>query len=309
MTHEKLPGKKISIRIAAAAFALLAVLFFFSVILPELRREERTLVVPIHITGVPENHLVTYQSQSKAEVRIKANSETLSHPDLLRLQVTMAPGELEKEGVYPIEMLSQHADKITIKQITPSEIHLRLTRTASRIVEVTPRITGSPAPGFRVAKVEILPATARITAPMKAIHALSNISTTAVSVEGATASVETTVAPQTSEIQPAILSPALFKVRVTIEAKPVVANLPAISITPSPGETRSVTFTPPKVHLQVSATASVLEHLKTHGGVTATIDTRELPLGIHVRRAAITLPEGASLASATPELFTVTIAQ
>ena len=307
MSQERKNKKPLPLLLAGGVLLTLAALFF-TLVLPELRREERTLVVPIHVVGTPAHHVISYQSHTEAQVKIKATPEEFKAPDLFRLQVRIPSENPQAESVYPVEVAAQHTSRFRIQSITPPEIHLRLTRTASRIVPVEPKITGTPAPGFRVKGVIVTPATTHLTAPLKKVHTFESISTTAVSVEGARESVETTVAAESKSDETTTLDPAIFKVHVAIEEEPVTLELPPMAIEATGSKGKNVTVSPTHVHLKVSGPQSAMAKLKPLDEVRITIDTHGLEPGVHVRRAAITLPDGITLSSASPELFTVTIA-
>ncbi|VFQ45885.1 CdaR family protein [Desulfoluna butyratoxydans] len=294
----------------ALGFGLAAILALFLlslVLLTGLRREEHTLVSPIEVTGIPEGYVMVRQSHARAKIRVSGTPADLDHMELLRLQVTL-PDHPAMEGSYPVTLRREEAPSVEILEITPSEIHIRLAESVQKNIPVTVRLVGSPAPGFRLGEVTVTPAVARVSGPSEVVRDITAIRTTAVSVSDATAPLSVKVPAEHVPGKGRLtLCPELFTVRVQVKEIHATRRLAGIPITTGPDESRRISITPSTVDISVTGPARLVDKLRAATGISAVIDTRGLASGIYVRRAAITLPRGVDLISASPELFTVTV--
>jgi hypothetical protein len=293
-------------RIVLVTLALLTVAALLFIALPRLQREERTLVSPIEVTGIPKGYVTTQQSHTEAKIRLIGQPATFKRSALLRLQVHL-PETPEADGVYPVVPSFSATSPLEILEITPPEIHIRLAQTVSRELPVQVRLEGEPAPGYRLGDITITPATTRVSGPIKAVEPLKSIETTPISVSDASAPLKLEIPAQNVGDTSLTLTPDLFTVLIRVEEIQATTLLKGVPVTPGPEEPRSVSVTPETVDIEVSGPVRLVESLKATGGVTAVIDTEGLEAGVFVRRAAITLPEGVSLIRANPELFTVSI--
>ncbi|BCS98979.1 hypothetical protein DSLASN_46110 [Desulfoluna limicola] len=286
--------------------ALLALAAMLSFGIHRFQRVQRTLVTPIEVTGVPDGYAIEEQSHTRAKIRIEGQPEDLTRANLFKLQVTL-PDTPETDGAYPIVPSISSATSLQILEIIPAELHIRLVETISRELPVQVRLEGQPAPGFRLGRVTIKPATTAVSGPSEAIQHLEFIRTTPINLAGASAPLKLEIPAEKSGEATLTLTPDLFTVLVLVEEVPSTILLKGVPVTTGPEEARSVSVTPGTVDIEVTGPARLVETLKATGGVTAVIDTRKLKAGVFVRRAAIILPEGVSLIGADPELFTVNI--
>ena len=306
MTPEEKNNRSRLPKFLLGGLALLVLAALLAIVLPRLEREERTLVSPIEVIGVPEGYVITRQSHSQAKIRIVGQPSDLNRADLFRLQVTL-PENPDIEGVYPVVPLLSASTALQILEITPGELDIRLAQTIKREIPVEVHLIGEPAPGFRLGNVTSVPATTLVSGPLEAVIGLKCIRTTPISVANASAPLKLEISAENTGKSPVSLTPDLFTILIQVEEVPSSTFLKGIPVTTDPKETRPVAISPETVDIEVTGPARLLASLKAAGGVTAVIDTRELKAGVFVRRAAITLPEGVSLIGAKPELFTVNI--
>lgn len=293
-------------RRALGLAALLVLAALFALVLPRLQREEHTLVFPIEVTGVPEGYVIASQSATKAKIRVIGQPADLTRTDLLSLRVNL-PENPEMDGAYPIDPSLSPTLPLDILEITPTEVHLHLAPNVVRKVPVRVRLEGEPAPGFRLGRVTVTPSAALVSGPLRGVQRLEAIETTPISVANASAPLKVKIPADHTGPPPLTLTPELFTVLIQVEEIQATSRLKGVPVTAGPRESRRVSIAPKTVRLEVSGPARLVEALKAGGGVTAVIETHPLDVGIFVRRAAITLPEGVNLIKATPELFTVTI--
>ncbi|WP_300668709.1 CdaR family protein [Desulfoluna sp.] len=306
MTPEEKNERRYLPRLVLGGLALLALVFLGTLVLPQLRRIEQTLVSPIEVTGVPEGYVVVRQSKTQAKIRLTGSPADLNRSDLFRLQVNL-PEHPDMDGAYPLVASLSSPSAIQILEITPPNIEIHLAKMARRNVPVRVRLEGEPAPGFRLGAITVVPALTLVSGPLETVQKIKVIETTPLSVTGATAPIKRVVSAEKPNQTSLTYAPELFTVLIQVEEIPTTLRLKGVPVTPGLNEPREVSVIPETVDIDVTGPSRLVEALRTGQGVTAVIDTQSLKTGIFVRRAAITLPEGVNLIGATPELFTVTI--
>jgi YbbR domain-containing protein len=182
---------------------------------------ERGFDVPMRLTGVPENLVVTWQSAEDLNVRVmgsRAALRTLSVGDL------QYPIVLEgaKSGTLTLDVdlsaLEQELPRgARIVSRSPSRVEIELAPRGSKAVRVRPDVAGEPAEGFVVAGVEVDPPRVRITGPRAEVLRLNEVMTETVDVRGVSADVEREVRLSLPErhVQPEDATP--IKVRVLVQ--------------------------------------------------------------------------------------------
>jgi len=120
--------------------------------------------------------------------------------------------------------------EIEVLSVEPAEIELELERLIIRSIPVRPRLVGQPAPGFEIGAVRAQPEKIRIQGPELHLKDLKELSTEALSVEGATETLETEVGLQLDDPFLRTVGSAPLKLRVEI--------LPVTTPTPVPRRRR-----------------------------------------------------------------------
>ena len=129
---------------------------------------------PIEFHHAPDNLLMT--SESAFELRV-----TVSGPE--RLVRSVKPAEitavLDLAGVKPGEHTFDlgprqiHVPRgLTVEQVVPSQIHIDFNPSATRTVEVRPRVIGTFVSGYGITEVAADPATISIVGPQNRVNAI-----------------------------------------------------------------------------------------------------------------------------------------
>lgn len=108
--------------------------------------------------------------------------------------------------------------EVEVVGVEPPAITLELERQRTRTLPLVPTVEGEPAPGFVLGEVRIVPPAITVQGPESRIADLEQISTSPISVEGATAPVTGTVLPQLND--PFIRSPLVAPAQVVAEVSP-----------------------------------------------------------------------------------------
>jgi YbbR domain-containing protein len=95
-------------------------------------------------------------------------------------------------------------DRLEVAQVVPSEVHVTFDTRATRRVPVRPRVTGKPAPGYDIARVDPNPNEVEIIGPSKEIESVDSAITDPIDVTG--------VLDQITVVRPAYVSDPLIQV-------------------------------------------------------------------------------------------------
>ena len=85
--------------------------------------------------------------------------------------------------------------EVEVVSVDPPAITLEMERQETRVVPVKPTISGTPAPGFVVGEVRVVPAQFTVQGPESLLMALDHVATGAISIDDATGPVEAMVEP------------------------------------------------------------------------------------------------------------------
>ncbi len=124
-------------------------------------------------------------------------------------------------AAFPIDVSGVRLPpEVEVIAVEPTEIEIDLERVLLRSLALSPSITGNPAPGFIVSLVQVDPARVTVQGPESRLSSLETVTTSSISVQGATGSIETVVTPRLTDPLLRILTGSPVTVRVTIVPQP-----------------------------------------------------------------------------------------
>ncbi|HZE25897.1 MAG TPA: CdaR family protein [Terriglobales bacterium] len=144
------------------------------------------LTVPIEFHNIPSNLEISSLNIPEAQVRVRG-PERLIHelrPQEVHVEVDLAgvkPGERTFD--LTAQQVRQPRD-LQVVQIVPSQVRLSFDIGLARQVEVRPRVIGTFAAGYRIAKLFADPATVSITGPKQRVEAVEAATTDPVDASG-----------------------------------------------------------------------------------------------------------------------------
>ncbi len=125
-------------------------------------------------------------------------------------------------SIYPIDVSGVRLPpEVEVIAVEPTEIEIGLERVLLRSLALSPVVEGSPAPGFMVNFIHVEPTRITVQGPESHLSTLENVTTTSISVEGATGSVEAVVTPLLSDPLLRSLTGSPVTVRVNIGPQPL----------------------------------------------------------------------------------------
>jgi YbbR domain-containing protein len=156
---------------------------------------ERNLRVPLEFQEIPEDLEITGDTLTAVDVRVRGASSILSRLEggevvaVLNLQAAR-PGQrlfhvLTDEVRVPFG--------VTVVQVNPPTVPLRIERSGSRTVPVHPTVEGQPADGYVAGAVKVSPPAVEVVGPLSRLSSVREATTEPVSIANATATVSDSV--------------------------------------------------------------------------------------------------------------------
>jgi YbbR domain-containing protein len=147
---------------------------------------EVEVTVPIEFHRIPTNLEISSLNIPQAQVRVRG-PERLIHE--LRTQEVHV--EVDLAGVKPgdrtFDLTAQQVHlprDLEVTQVVPSQVRLGFDVGITRELEVRPRVIGTFAPGYRIARVQAEPATVTISGPRQRVQAVEAAITDPVDASG-----------------------------------------------------------------------------------------------------------------------------
>jgi len=153
---------------------------------------ERSYDIPVVFQGVPEDLVITDQNSDVVNVRVQGRSATLRSLEAERLEYSVqVDGARPGEAVFDVPQ--QPIDLPRGAQVvsrSPSRLEVKFEQRGTKVMKVRADLAGEPAPGYRVAGVEVEPARVTVTGARREVMRLSEAVTETIDLGGARAPVE-----------------------------------------------------------------------------------------------------------------------
>jgi YbbR domain-containing protein len=151
------------------------------------RIAEVAVDVPIEFHNIPENLEISSESVPRAQIRVRG-SERVIH----RLEPADIYAAIDLAGLRPGErtydLTSREVHKpaeLEVVQVLPSQFHIAFDFRESRQVPIQPRVVGTFAQGYQIARIVVDPALLGIVGPKKRVDAVDTAITDPIDVSGA----------------------------------------------------------------------------------------------------------------------------
>lgn len=174
--------------------------------------------VAIEVVGLSPDLVLTDMSEESADVRVKGRENTLS-----RLSGRHVHAYLDLSAATPGQQwaaLSPGDVKVPapveVTRVAPRQVRVRVAPRVTRPVKVVADVIGRPAPGRRVARIDVEPPAVTVTGADDAFKGLSALSTQPVDVSGLAESVRREVRLDLRGRDLEVLEPKPLYVTITI---------------------------------------------------------------------------------------------
>ena len=197
---------------AMLALGLAFGLWFF---VADERGAEVLVSTPLELLNVPPGLEVVDQSVQEVDVRLRGASGLLRDAPLQGLRARLdLTGEDAGERTWFLGAEAVEAPSgVQVMRVDPSQVLLRLDRTLTSTVRVSPRVLGQPATGFEIHNVVIDPLELAVEGPESLLRDMEQLTTEPISAQGLR---ETFSQRLQIELDPA-LRPSVRRVDVRLE--------------------------------------------------------------------------------------------
>jgi len=142
--------------------------------------------VPIEFHNIPQNLEISSENVPRAQIWVRGPQRVVR-----RLQAADVYAEIELDGMRPGERTFdltaeqvRRPKELDVVQIVPSQFHLAFDARLIRQVPVRPRVFGSFAPGYQIARIVAEPSTITVGGPQKRVEAVEAAITDSVDASG-----------------------------------------------------------------------------------------------------------------------------
>ena len=207
---KKLLFENLGLKISAVLISVLLWLFVTS-----RGQSEMSIEIPIEFKDVPVGLGISSTSAKAVNVAIKGQERIMKNIKPIDLRVFINLDKAKKgEGSYHI---SQDDVKLpyamSVMNIEPSTVRVKLDETATKQVTVKPVITGTPGKGFYIKAVEAEPKSVVIQGLNTEVRKIGELRTETMDITGIE---ETTTQELNVDTSSANIKPEKDKVRVTV---------------------------------------------------------------------------------------------
>jgi diadenylate cyclase len=183
---------------------------------------EVEVTVPIEFHRIPSNLEISSVNFPEAQVRVRGKERVIHQ---LRSQDVHV--ELDLAGVKPgdrtFDLTAQQVHlphDLDVTQVVPGQVRLSFDAGLTRQVEVRPRVIGSFAPGYRIARVVAEPASVAISGPKQRVEAVEAAITDPVDASGSMGRGTFVTNVFVSDPLVQVVRPAPIRVTVVMEKSP-----------------------------------------------------------------------------------------
>ena len=147
---------------------------------------ESIVTAPIEFHHAPANLLMTSSSPFEVQVMISGPERTIRDMKAADINAVLdLTGVNAGEHTFDLGARQLHVPRgVTVTRVVPSQIHIDFDTSATRTVEVHPRVIGSFVSGYGITEVSADPATITIEGPENHVKAIDTAITDPVDVSG-----------------------------------------------------------------------------------------------------------------------------
>ncbi len=183
--------------------------------------------VPVEMQNLPDGLQVSSEHIPQVQVRLSGPERVISRLQLSDVHAKINLSEVQSgERSFDLTANDVHyPNGLQVVQIIPSELHLIFDSKATRRVEIKPRVVGSFASGYEIAKINVVPPTLTIVGPKKRVEDTDYAITDPVDVTGNTDRMSFSTHAYVSDPLIQVVNPDLVHVTVIMQ-KSVAAATP-----------------------------------------------------------------------------------
>jgi YbbR domain-containing protein len=270
--------------------------------------QQKTVPVRVEQGQVPSGVTVGTTTVDPAEVRVSGPATQVDQVVAARVIATLDPSGLNVDSDLEPTPIDGSGNVVTGVDVEPQTVHVTIplfTDKQTRTLPVNPVVTGSPAPGFRIASIQVDPQTVLVEGDGDQLSSMAEVDTAPVALFGATSDVTQTVS---LALPTGVVPAGVTSIKVTVTVEPVTetrtytAGLRLDGREPGYDYQLSVD----RVLMTLYGSVAELDQLSSVPLVVG-VNVAGLGAGSHELTVVPSLPAGVTVAAQSPETVTVLI--
>lgn len=282
--------------------------------LPVTVEEEISEVMPLDVQlAIPEDdpREVTSTVPETTQVTVSGPSSAVNRVARIILPISLGNHQSSFREAFSPYAVDASGQRVSEVRLLPEQIMTEVElRSRGKTISVIPEVEGVPAEGFSVQQRTALPDSIVVEGPDDALESLLFVNTEPVDINGATQSISAKVGLADLPSGVRVIEPenGQVEVRVAIEdtsgSTQTLTGLPVQPMNLQPGF--SVTIEPENVDITVEGPGGTLTQMMP-SDVKIRVDLDDLGPGTYERQPEITVPQGVTWVSNSPDTVRVTI--
>ena len=153
---------------------------------------ERSLDVPVSFLNLPEDLVITAQSDERVNIRVRGSRAALRNLASAKLEVVVdVSGAKPGTGAFEVDASSFDLPRgANVVGRSPASLEIDFERRGRRAVRVRPDVEGEPAPGFLLGEPSVDPAHVWLTGARSEVMRLDEVVTETIDVAGLQAPID-----------------------------------------------------------------------------------------------------------------------
>jgi YbbR domain-containing protein len=287
------------------AFSLVFAVFLWMSIVGGESVEE-LFVVPVTITNIPENMIISDDIVDFVNVRVRGQRGILNTLSAKTLDVELDLKDLE-EGDNTVTLFPEEVklpEGVTAIRVSPSLLPIKLSRLTEKWLPVSPSFLGAPASGYKVGEVTVSPSKVAVTGLGEALKDQVRIETRHIELFGRDRPFSVAVGLKPLNGNVYIKGPETVNVTIEIVERTVNREFEDVPVKLN-GPSSGVTYKPDRVTLVVSGPESRITKILP-SLIQVEIPKQSKP-GTFELKPNIILPQGFQLVRMEPETISVKV--
>lgn len=270
---------------------------------------ETAFTVPIEFRNVPSSMEIISSESDYVDVRVKGLRSNVARLSTRDIKILLDLKDVSK-GETAFLLLPENViipRGIQVMRINPSKIKVILERTTNLKAHVIPRITGNPAPGYRVIRVSANPPDVEIKGPESEVGKLRSIETDPLNIDGIKASVTHHAKFSILGGKARLVEKKPVEIKVEVEEISITRKISGIPVRIIESSWNA-TISPDSIELVVKGPISMVNKI-TPVDINVEINLKDLPPKSYKLKPKFSLPGNVTVVSYSPRLFQVALTQ
>jgi len=178
--------------------------------------------VPIEFFNSPEHLDISSETLPQVQVRLRGPVRVLRElaPSEIHAMIDLADARIP-ERTYDMSAKRERVPSdVDVVQVIPSQFHISFDEHATKQIDVHPRVTGSLAPGYRIATIAVNPQVITIAGPAKHVNNVEAAITDPVDASGVVGQATFITHASISDPLVRVVNPEPLHITVTTEPAP-----------------------------------------------------------------------------------------